>query len=399
MKSFKIYLKTIFDRKKHPLSKILSSFFSGVLLLFLISILPFEKGIYGRNNSFMDHKCVTLSKTLPGIDYMEKKNLDYCIEKANSQAEDIKASWPFRNRIKDVKITYYTKSNINHGLTAVFFDKTARLDDLGKIDLLNSQAIPRNIISVITDEYTEQDVKIPISTRTPETEYLTENGINYQVLLKRKGKQQDYITSRLVSNQTTIFVPLSLASTLPESFRSSIESATGYYSIYTERELTDKELISLATLSNTNASIGIKEYESMTHYLRDYVTFYPLLKQIETVGLYLILVVELAILFIRINSEMISVYKDLEYFLALRKLGYSSNLLSLSYSLSNAFLSLVGFVLSIFAYLISNQVIYKVMGFTCYQNMPLCLLLLLPILIISLVEYLFIRSKTDKIVK
>lgn len=396
MKSFKIYLKTIFDRKKHPLSKILSSFFSGVLLLFLISILPFEKGIYGRNNSFMDHKCVTLSKTLPGISYMEKKDLDYCIEKANSQAEDIKTSWSFKNRIKDVKITYYTDTDI--GIT-VFFDETTHLDDLGKIALLNSQAVPTDAISVITDQYTEEDVKIPISTRTPETEYLTENGINYQVLLKKNGKQQDYITSRLVSNQTTIFVPLSLASTLPESFRSSIESATGYYSIYTEKELSDKELISLSTLSNTNASIGIKEYESMTHYLMDYVTFYPLLKQIETVGLYLILVVELAILFIRINSEMISVYKDLEYFLALRKLGYSSNLLSLSYSLSNTFLSLVGFVLSIFAYLISNQVIYKVMGFTCFENMPLCLLLLLPILIISLIEYLFIRSKTDKIIK
>ena len=396
MKSFKIYLKTIFDRKKHPLSKILSSFFSGVLLLFLISILPFEKGIYGRNNSFMDHKCVTLSKTLPGISYMGKKDLDYCIEKADSQAEDIKASWPFRNRIKDVKITYYTDTDI--GLT-VFFDETTRLDDFGKIDLLNSRPVPTDVISVITDQYEENNIKNPNDLKIRETNLLKENGINYQVLLKRKETIPDYITSRLTYNSTVIFVPLSLASTLPESFLGNIESATGYYSIYTERELTDRELISLATLSNTNASIGIKEYESMTHYLRDYVTFYPLLKQIETVGLYLILVVELAILFIRINSEMISVYKDLEYFLALRKLGYSSNLLSLSYSLSNAFLSLVGFVLSIFAYLISNQVIYKVMGFTCYQNMPLCLLLLLPILIISLVEYLFIRSKTDKIIK
>lgn len=396
MKSFKIYLKTIFDRKKHPLSKILSSFFSGVLLLFLISILPFEKGIYGRNNSFMDHKCVTLSKTLPGINYMEKKDLDYCIEKAGSQAEDIKTSWSFRNRIKDVKTTYYTDTDI--GIT-VFFDETTHLDDLGKIALLNSQAVPTDVISVITDQYEENNIKNPNDLRIRETKLLKENGINYQVLLKKKETVQDYITCRLTSNSTVIFVPLSLASTLPESFRSSIESATGYYSIYTEKELSDKELISLSTISNTNASIGIKEYESMTHYLMDYVTFYPLLKQIETVGLYLILVVELAILFIRINSEMISVYKDLEYFLALRKLGYSSNLLSLSYSLSNTFLSLVGFILSIFAYLISNQVIYKVMGFTCYQKMPLCLLLLLPILIISLIEYLFIRSKTDKIIK
>lgn len=396
MKSFKIYLKTTFDRKKHPLSKILSSFFSGVLLLFLISILPFEKGIYGRNNSFMDHKCVTLSKTLPGISYMEKKDLDYCIEKADSQAEDIKASWPFRNRIKDVKITYYTDTDI--GIT-VFFDETTHLDDLGKIALLNSRPVPTDVISVITDQYEENNIKNPNDLKIRETNLLKENGINYQVLLKRKETIPDYITSRLTYNSTVIFVPLSLASTLPESFLGNIESATGYYSIYTEKELTDKELISLATLSNTNASIGIKEYESMTHYLMDYVTFYPLLKQIETVGLYLILVVELAILFIRINSEMIGVYKDLEYFLTLRKLGYSSNLLSLSYSLSNAFLSLVGFVLSIFAYLISNQVIYKVMGFTCYQNMPLCLLLLITILIISLIEYLFIRSKTDKIIK
>ena len=206
MKSFKIYLKTIFDRKKHPLSKILSSFFSGVLLLFLISILPFEKGIYGRNNSFMDHKCVTLSKTLPGISYTEKKDLDYCIEKANSQAEDIKASWPFRNRIKDVKTTYYTDTDI--GLT-VFFDKTTRLDDLGKIDLLNSRPVPTDVISVITDQYEENNIKNPNDLKIRETNLLKESGINYQVLLKRKETIPDYITSRLTYNSTVIFVPLS----------------------------------------------------------------------------------------------------------------------------------------------------------------------------------------------
>lgn len=385
MKFLRLYRKVLFRRDSHPFYNALCAFLSSVLLLFFFSIDPYLENSYYADNRQIDADTVSVAKD---FEYSESggSTLASLKEEALDFRKEQIETLDIYPKTASLVTSFYVNCRMKNTdgadrISVLFTDAGFNVSNLVYLGEGCPFPLPENTVFLVRGPEVSGKSSVSagaflssldegVKKKTFDLEELKDND-------RQSVARDPYLTLLILSDSEKYW----------DSFE--ITNVRAYYTLTFSSALSRTELVRLSSLAGANLNFGGNVFDGFVHPLRNYLSRMSLVYGIVRVGLYLVLIVELAMFLFKVTSAVLAFRKNRQTYLNQRKLGYPRKNMLCEYALSQTLTFLAGYLLSLLLFVLVQRIFVACGGYSFFSRWYISLLCFIPFALTLIAELVY----------